>query len=186
MFYLGKERAQCDEFIKTYGSTLAKLIAEMVDPDIVCRYLGMCQDSSTKKSTIVTDNIHEQTPYTCTICQFIVSRMKHFIGLNQGENEVLVSLKESCDLFTLDNLKKQCRDFLDQHGSYFSQMISNDVEPRLACQSIKICSKTYTNPTVMTTSTPSPTSTRYVKCIFGMNYWCTSRENAKLCNVRNR
>lgn len=179
--YLGKERAQCEEFVKTYGPTLAQLIAELADPDAVCRYVGMCQGSSTKKSTTMIDYVHEQTPYTCSICQYIISRMKHFIGLNQKESEVLVSLKDACNLYTVDNLKKQCKDFVDQHGSDLLQMISNDLIPRTACQRIGTCSETYKT---STTSAPVSTSTRYGKCIFGMMFWCTSRENAKLCNVR--
>lgn len=47
----GKERAQCSEFVKTYGPVLAELISEMADPQLVCRYLGMCQIISPQDTT---------------------------------------------------------------------------------------------------------------------------------------
>ncbi|CAF3793085.1 unnamed protein product [Rotaria sp. Silwood1] len=195
-----KERAQCDEFVKTYGPVLAELIAEMADPDTICRYLGMCQVSlpiktTTKKPAPVTysnhDYVHlstEEKPFTCTICKFIISRMKHFVTLNQTEKEILASLKESCDLFSVINLQQQCKDFLDQYGPYIIQMISSDVEPKVACQSIGACEKNVgtsspANHHQSTASAPVASSTTYGKCIFGMSYWCTSRQNAVLCNA---
>jgi len=172
----------------------------MADPDTVCRYLGMCQvslpiETTTKKSTPVTYPSHDyirlsndQTPFQCTICQFIISRMKHFVTLNQTEEEILSSLKESCDLFSVIDLKQQCTDFLDQYGPYIIQMISSDVQPKVACQSIGLCQKSSqtSSPSTHRQSTPPnpvSSSTTYGKCIFGMNYWCTSRQNAELCNA---
>jgi len=192
-----KERAQCQEFVKTYGPVLAELIAEMADPDTVCRYLGVCQVTSPKETTTnkpVTYSNHdyvrlpnEPTPYTCTICQFIISRMKHFAALNKSAEEVLALLKKSCDLFSVINLKEQCESFLDQYGPYIIQMISSDVQPKVACQSLELCEKNtqiFSLPIYRQSTPPVPlSSTVYGKCIFGMNYWCTSRQNAELCNA---
>jgi hypothetical protein len=198
--FLGKERAKCDEFVKTYGPVLAELIAQTADPDTICRYLGACQvvlpkESSTKPSEPVVYPNHDYVrfpgdtdpPFTCTICQFIITNMKKSLALNQTEEEIIKSLKESCSLFNVLNLKQQCLNFLDKYAAYLIQMVSSDVEPKVACQSLGICDK---NSQISTStrrqSTPPPavsTSTRYGKCIFGMNYWCTSRQNAELCNV---
>ena len=171
----------------------------MADPDTICRYLGACQvslplESTTKKSIPVTYPNHDyvrlptdETPFTCTICQYIVSRMKHYIALNHTEEEVLVLLKESCDSFSVINLKQQCKNFIDQYGPYIIQMISSDVDAKVACQSIGICLTNASPSTTRRQSTPPvpvSSSTVYGKCIFGMNYWCTSRQNAELCNVK--
>ncbi len=192
-----KERAQCTEFVKMYGPVLAELISELADPDAVCRYLGACQvtlPKETSTSKPVTYGNHdyvklpkEQTTHTCIICQFIIGRMKHYVAENQTEEEILASLKTSCDLFSVIDMKQQCESFLDQYGQYIIQMISSDVQPKVACQSLGICEK---NPAILATSThrqstpPVPvSSTQYGKCIYGMSYWCTSRQNAELCNV---
>ena len=201
-FFVAKERAQCNEFVKTYGPVLAELIAEAADPDTICRYLGVCQVSLARETTTKTppligsgnhDYIHlpvQNTPFTCTICQFVLTRMKQYIALNQTEEEILASLKESCDLFSVLSLKQQCKDFLEQYGPYLIQMISSDIEPKVACQNIRICEKrpqgsmTFNQP--QSTAAPVSSSSSYGKCIFGMNFWCTSRQNAELCNVRER
>jgi saposin len=200
IIFLEKERAQCEEFVKTYGPVLAELISEMADPDTICRYLGLCQatlpkETSTTKPTPVTYPNHdyvpispEEAPITCTICQFMISRMKHFVTLNQTEEEILVSLKKSCDLFSVIDYKQKCEDFLDHYGPYIIQMISSDVQPKVACQSLGICEKDsqITLPSTRrqsTASAPVTPAMRYGKCIFGMSYWCTSRQNAELCNV---
>jgi len=109
--------------------------------------------------------------------------MKHFATLNQTEAEILATLKESCDLFSVINYKQKCEDFLDQYGQYIIQMISSDVEPKVACQSLGVCEKNHQITSQSTPSTPVSSSTTYGKCIFGMSYWCTSRQNAELCNV---
>jgi saposin len=195
-----KERAQCDQFVKTYGPVLAELIAQTADPDTVCRYLGVCQvtlpkETSTKKPITYPNHDYvslsnEETQNTCTICQFIIGRMKRFVTLNQTEEEILVSLKNSCDLFTVIKLKEQCESFLDQYGPYIIQMISSDVQPKIACQSLGICVKDaqLVTPSTRRQSTPPVpiSSTAYGKCIFGISYWCTSRQNAELCNVNRR
>ncbi len=61
---LGKDRVQCDEFVKTYGPVLVELISEMTNPHLVCLYLGMCpvvssQDTNTKESTPITYSNHQ-------------------------------------------------------------------------------------------------------------------------------
>ncbi|CAF3145148.1 unnamed protein product, partial [Rotaria sp. Silwood2] len=52
-----KERARCGDFVKTYGPVLAELISDVTDPQLVCRYLGMCQVVSSQETTIM-----ESTP----------------------------------------------------------------------------------------------------------------------------
>lgn len=174
----------------------------MADPDAICRYLGMCQvvlplETTTSKPAPITYSNHDYIrlpteppkPFACTICQYLVTRMKHLVALNQTEEEILASLKESCDYFSVINLKQQCQDFITQYGPYIIQMISSDVEPKVACQSIGACdkiSKSSSKPIILrklTTPAPVSPSTTYGKCIFGMNYWCTSRQNAELCNA---
>ena len=174
----------------------------MADPDLVCRYLGLCQVSTpievtTKKPMVIGGDTHDynhlpiqDTPFTCTICQFLISRMKHFVTLNQTEDEIIASLKESCDAFSVLNLKEQCRTFLDDYGQYIIQMIASDVEPKVACQSMGLCAKNsvggstdVNHPQVAPAILPKAD---YTKCTFGMSYWCTSRQNAELCNVSDR
>jgi hypothetical protein len=171
--FLEKARSECEQLVTTYGPTIAQLIADSADPNTVCQYIGICQKST---------RVIVQTPYTCNICQYIVSRMKYFTRFNQKDDEILASLKRACDLFSMDDLKKQCRDFLAQHGSYFSPIISDDIQTKIACQGIGICQNNYKQ---STTTAPVSPVTKYGRCIFGMNYWCTSRENAELCNVRD-
>ncbi|CAF4976895.1 unnamed protein product, partial [Rotaria socialis] len=45
-----KERTTCEEFVNSYGPVLAQLIAEMADPNTICSYLGVCQNSIAKQS----------------------------------------------------------------------------------------------------------------------------------------
>ncbi|CAF1319414.1 unnamed protein product [Adineta ricciae] len=178
----GKEASQCEEFVKTYGPTLAQLIAEMADPKVVCQYLNMCPESSVRESpTLPTEIAHDLTPYTCTICQFIVSRIKRFIATDQDTNQAITATKESCDLFNAENLKTQCKAFVDQHGSYFLHIVSNDILPRSACLSMKVCPITY--PITSTSVAPISTSTTQNKCAFSQKMWCLTRAIAKSCDA---
>lgn len=106
--------------------------------------------------------------------------MQNFAHLNQEKKDILGSVKDACNLYTDAHRVQECKDFLNRYGSYFSQTIFNNMELRKACQSIGICTDNYslTNPTQVFTST------KHGKCIFGMNYWCTTRANAELCNVK--
>lgn len=167
----------------------------MADPDTICRYLGMCQaltpvEASTPRTYPNHDYVRlpaAQSEFTCTICQYLISRGKHFITLNQTEEEIMNSLKKSCESFAVIHWEKECTDFIDQYGPYIIQMVSSDVNPKVACQSLKICpaSPLATAPTHRQSTPPTATAApgAYGKCIYGMNYWCTSRQNAVLCNV---
>jgi len=112
--------------------------------------------------------------------------MKHNLALNQTEQEILASLKESCALFTALDLKQQCLNFLDQYAPYLIQMVSQDIDPKVVCQSLSLCPKKAQTsqiiplPNVVPKVSPAPT---YGKCIYGISYWCTSRQNAELCNA---
>ena len=157
------------------------MIAQSADPNTICRYLGFCEGSIA---------LTEQTPYTCNICQYVLSRMKLFYGLSENEDDIKKSLEGSCNLFSLENLKQECHDFLNRYQAHFSPIISDQLEPKIACQGIDVCvnhhqtassSSSTTAPVTDKISTES--ETHFGKCIFGMNYWCTSRETAIQCNV---
>ena len=175
--FLEKQRPECEELVKTYGPVLSELIAQSADPNTICRYLGVCQGSIA---------MTEQTSYTCNICQYVLSRMKLFFGLSQNEGDITQSLQGSCDLFSVDTLKQQCKDFLNRYQSHFSPIISDDLEPKIACQGIDVCTnhlQTPSSSTATTTDAPTEPVTHFGKCIFGMNYWCQTRETAQQCNV---
>ncbi len=57
-FFLGKDRVQCNEFVKNYGPVLADLLSELADPKLVCRYLGMCQVASSQNAKPITYSSH--------------------------------------------------------------------------------------------------------------------------------
>ncbi|CAF0982895.1 unnamed protein product, partial [Didymodactylos carnosus] len=208
-----KERGQCDQFVKNYGPVLAELIAEFADPQTVCRYLGMCQvilpestTTATKKpssTTSVYDNhqyvdinvptsSHLNSPFTCTICTYVVSRLKYIIIEDKTEEKIMQELDKTCGLFSALDLRRECKTFVDEYGPYLVQVISQDVDAKVACQNLKICPKSELQlpwkmptklPDVKLPSSSISTKKPYPKCIFGMSYWCTSRENAQLCNV---
>ena len=160
---------------------LAELIAEKVDPEVICHYIGVCQDSIAEKSTITTNPTDVQTPYNCIICQSIFHQMIRFPTLKSEQDDLLVMLKKSCNLFSAAKLKQECQDYLDHNRVDFSRVNS---EPKLVCQDLKICSKIDQESTVTTTSMSVSSSVRHDRCIFGMNYWCISHQTAELCHVR--
>ena len=59
MYLLGKRRLECNEFVKTYAPVLAELIAEMADPQLVCRDLGLCQVILPEDKSSVTYSNHQ-------------------------------------------------------------------------------------------------------------------------------
>lgn len=164
--------------VKTYGPVIAEMIAQSADPNAICRYLGFCEGSIA---------LTEQTAYSCNICQYVLSRMKLFFGLSENEDDITKSLQGSCDLFSLENLKQECRDFLNRYQAHFAPIISDQLEVKIACQSIDVCINRHETTTLSTatasTDIPFESATHFGKCIFGMNYWCTSRETAIQCNV---
>lgn len=156
---------------------ISELISESADPNTICHYLALCQGSIA---------MTEQTAYTCNICQYVLSRMKLFFSLSQNEEDITASLQGSCDLFSVDTLKQQCKHFLNQYQSHFSPIISDDLDPKTACQGIDVCTDHLPTPsssTAVPTDTPIEPVIHSGKCIFGMSYWCQTRETAEQCNV---
>ncbi len=52
-------------------------------------------------------------------------------------------MKTSRDLFAVIDFKQQSENFLDQYDPYIIQMISSDVQPKIACQNLGICEKDF-------------------------------------------
>ncbi|CAF3355329.1 unnamed protein product [Rotaria socialis] len=89
-----KERTRCEEFVNSYGPVLAQLIAEMADPNTICSYLGVCQNSIAKQSTT--------KPITSVTTSSPVKYGKCIFGMNywcaSRANAELCNAVELCEL----------------------------------------------------------------------------------------
>ncbi|CAF3349410.1 unnamed protein product [Rotaria sp. Silwood2] len=140
--------------------------------------------SNEEKGPLIVENL-SVTPQ-CTLCHYVISYLDAALKNNKSEEAIEEALKKVCTILPSKE-RTQCDELIKTYGPVLAELIAESVDPDTACRYLGMCQDSVTKKSTTTTTTAktttTPASTRYAKCIFGMKYWCTSRENAQLCNA---
>ncbi|CAF5008828.1 unnamed protein product, partial [Rotaria sp. Silwood1] len=183
------EYSKCQTIVNLFSPQFQQL--ELNPGNNFCKQLTICQTpmielqpaisikKEDKTGSIeepwIVDNL-SSTPQ-CTICQYVISYLDAALKNNKSEEAIEEALEKVCTILPSKE-RTECDELIKTYGPVIAELIAQSADPDTICRYLGMCQDSITKKST-TTSTP----TRYGKCIFGMKYWCTSRENAKLCNA---
>ncbi|XP_067008274.1 uncharacterized protein Sap-r [Anabrus simplex] len=125
---------QCKEFVDTYGDAVVALLAQEIDPSVVCPKMGLCPGSQ-----VMLDLTHmvKDKP-TCPLCLFAVEELINKLKDNKTEEEILEALDNLCSDLP-KSLAGECRTFVENYSEQLVDMLVADFTPQEVCTYLKLC-----------------------------------------------
>lgn len=85
VLFLSIISVQCDNFVKTYGDDIVKLLLQFVSPKEVCTVLHLCQ--TTEKIT---------AGPLCVLCELVMKELESVLNSNTTEATIKAALDKVC------------------------------------------------------------------------------------------
>jgi len=131
----------CNQFVNQYGPTVIALLLQELDPQQVCTAIKLCSPSTIKTT------VREPAPKPvksvkasaeCTLCEFVMNELDTVLKDNATQEEIMESLSEVCQLLP-QTIEPDCEDFVHTYGNLVIQILSEELDPSLFCQTIGLC-----------------------------------------------
>jgi saposin len=139
---LGKYQNTCVEYVKGEGELILEMLAQQVDPALICRGMGLClkvQVSDTQVNEQFFD-LQVRNAVNCTLCKMVVTEVKHMITDNKKQAEIIAYINTNlCE--KVGRTKELCKSLIDAYGPLFLEIIARDVNPTQLCTMIGMCDK---------------------------------------------
>lgn len=167
-------RAQCVDFINTYGPTVFFLLSHELDPKYVCTLIGLCQSSAPL------NNLQAGSSEMCGMCENIVQYLDSFLILNSTIEDFDHLLEKVCSALP-GELPEQCKDFVEQNGGAVVYLIAEQLDPKSICTILGLCNGQVT--VTKDVSSGSKLLLNSYPCNKGPKYWCQNPVTAMECKA---
>ena len=95
--------------MQNYGPQLLQFLDQEVDPDQVCKYIGLCSSSVAVEVEPV--DAGSANGLECTICQWVAGELEKLVTKNSTESEIIAAVEKVCFILPsggLQNLVCAC------------------------------------------------------------------------------
>lgn len=169
-------KVQCNDFVKTYGQAMLKLLVSELKPELVCRTLGLCTSNS---KLLILKPIKGKSGEFCPICETVMQYVDSLLEKNSTIQEIEAVLDKVCN-FLPSSLTQECDNFIQQYGPLIIHLLAAEMAPQQVCTAIGLCtSKTEIHH-------HSQELLGKDECTFGPSFWCASMKNAQKCKVSKK
>lgn len=170
---LPKELAdECTAFVEEYGPAVMVLLAQEIDPSVVCVAIKACPKGGLKKQSDVKLKLNK-----CTGCTSAITYIEKALKKTENDQEVAKQLANACDHVPKE-VEPKCKALIGAYGPTFLQTLSQLGSSMKACKAWNMCSDEAVEykhqPVHLVGKNP---------CTYGPSHWCHSEENAAACNA---
>ncbi|XP_015120734.1 prosaposin [Diachasma alloeum] len=139
----GSVEGTCDEFVSTYGQAVIALLAEEIDPSIVCPVIHVCPSEAAMEAwgaipRELTLEAEVQNKPSCPLCLLAVTQLYNVIKDNKTEANIEKELDKLCNHLPKD-LNNQCVDLVKGYSKELVEMLLADLTPEEVCVAVKWC-----------------------------------------------
>lgn len=175
-------KAQCTDFVDTYGPAVIILLEQELSPEVVCKTLGLCAGSVKVEMPHIKLPVKLNGGEMCGVCETVIQYVDSLLEQNATIEEIEQTLEKVCN-FLPGNLKKQCDDIIETYGPAIVQLLAQYADPSEICQAIGLCTKDV-QPVPIEKIVPAKANLVGVsECTYGPAFWCASAENAVKCKA---
>ncbi|XP_049272596.1 uncharacterized protein LOC119398702 isoform X9 [Rhipicephalus sanguineus] len=162
---------ECMAFVEEYGPAVMVLLAQEIDPSIVCVAIKVCPKDGLQKQSDMKLKLSE-----CATCKAATSYVEKILKDTKNDQEAAKQLANACD-HAPKALQSQCKALIKTYGPALLQTIAQVGSGEKACKKLDICS-----------NDAEPHKHRQLKlgsnpCTRGPAHWCHSKENAAACKA---
>lgn len=129
-------QGQCHEFVETYGNAFIALLAQEIDPSVICPQLGLCPSTEGSVALDATHVVNDKP--TCPLCLLATQSIIEKLRNNKTEEEIRKELDILCDDLPR-SIAGDCRDFVDKYEEQLVDMLIADFTPMEICTYLKLC-----------------------------------------------
>ncbi|XP_008187613.1 uncharacterized protein LOC100169068 isoform X1 [Acyrthosiphon pisum] len=125
---------QCKQFVDQYGDAFISLIAQEVDPSIICPELKLCPVTDLS----LTSNKDSESSNNCQMCVIFMSALESEISSNDTEEVIKKKLEKLCTKLP-SKWKGECTEFVSTQLQSILDMLVAQVRPEEICVLLDIC-----------------------------------------------
>uniref|UniRef100_A0A1E1X7J6 Putative saposin n=1 Tax=Amblyomma aureolatum TaxID=187763 RepID=A0A1E1X7J6_9ACAR len=162
---------ECKAFVDEYGPAIMVLIAQEIDPSIVCVAIKACPKDGPKKQSDL--KLSE-----CASCATAVSYIEKMLKSAKNDQEVAKQVANACDRVP-KTVRFECKALIEAYGPAVLQGVAQLGSSQEACKKLDLCSADETEEYVRRQLQPLGRSL----CSRGPAHWCHSKENAEACKA---
>lgn len=136
-------KGTCNEFVSTYGDAVVALLAQEIDPSVVCPMMHVCPSQAAleaweavPKELILRSDVQDKP--SCPLCLLAVTQLYNVIKDNKTEQSIEEALDKLCTHLPKD-LNNQCVDLVKGYSKELVEMLIADLTPQEVCVYIKLC-----------------------------------------------
>ena len=163
----------CEAFVNEYGSSLLVLLAQEIDPSVLCYELQMCPNQS-RIFEMPVGILHPFKSDECSVCTTVVDYIDKLLEEDDVDKEITKLVEKVCTVLP-SSYKSSCSTMLETYGPYILQMIGQLADSKQVCQEIDLCSRPAGQVHLLGGN----------KCTFGPSYWCKSTAHASACKAES-
>lgn len=144
---------QCNAFIEQYGPAIFALLAQELDPSIICTELGLCSSSSTNRVTpvilgnpdkyqlpidrMVPPNKNLAGKEECLYCQYSMELVHSLLDMNGTKDAIILGLDDVCHTLP-SNWRNTCDSIVELYAdSFITQLQKQNLSE--VCSMLSIC-----------------------------------------------
>ncbi|XP_066305176.1 prosaposin-like isoform X2 [Branchiostoma lanceolatum] len=135
---LGALAAACNTTLDTYGPIIYKLLEQKIDPDKICKAIGLCKNATISLVQKPIKPVKQQPNDLCDDCKLVMTEVQALIKSNKSEAEVIDYLKVHL-CAKLGGLAAECNSTMDTFGPVIFQLLESKLDPDTVCKAIKLC-----------------------------------------------
>ncbi|XP_069698221.1 uncharacterized protein Sap-r [Periplaneta americana] len=125
---------QCKQFVESYGNAFIALLAEEIDPSLICPQLGLCPSVSVS----IDPHHYVNDKPTCPLCLLAVQSLINELKNNKTVEAIKQELEQLCGDLP-QSLSSECKSFVDKYEEILIEMLVADFTPQEICIYIKLC-----------------------------------------------
>ncbi|XP_048763625.2 uncharacterized protein LOC125671775 isoform X4 [Ostrea edulis] len=131
----------CLGFVRSNAPNIFQTLSQKLDPESICILLDVCPKAGNhdEETTAVTGSelSHEQaSPLECEICKLLITELDTLLKENKSQEIVIETVNKLCSALP-DSFKKFC----DAYAPQIIELIVSGVDPKKACDDIKLCAE---------------------------------------------
>uniref|UniRef100_UPI00398EB6C6 prosaposin-like n=1 Tax=Pristiophorus japonicus TaxID=55135 RepID=UPI00398EB6C6 len=160
---------ECKDFVEQYGKAVVELLAQELDPTLVCTTIGLCKNA---ERAVVEKMKPEllKSGALCEVCEAMIKYLDQLLEKNATQEEIEAALDKVCNLLPA-TMHDQCDQLVTQYGPLILQVLLQTMDPDFVCTKVGACVG----------------AKRHLvgadKCVWGPSYWCQNMDTANQCNA---
>ncbi|EEC14613.1 saposin, putative [Ixodes scapularis] len=151
---------ECRAFVEEYGPALMVLLAQELDPSIVCVAIKACPKDGIRRQPEAF--VADVKLSKCDTCTTVVDYVEKILQSKPNDKEISKLIENVCKAVP-KNMQSDCASLVDLYGPYLLDAIGNIGNSHEICKSKLLGAK---------------------QCTEGPSYWCGTPEQAASCNAQ--